>query len=54
MSHLVKDQILNQNQRSKSKEQEILLMMIIKNVEIVVPLKYLSNFWRSLEIPFFN
>ena len=24
------------------------------NVEIVVPLKYLSNFWRSLEIPLIN
>ena len=22
-----------------------------KNVEIAVPLKYLSNFWRTLEIP---
>ena len=25
-----------------------------KNVEIMVPLKYLSNFWRTLEIPFIN
>ena len=25
-----------------------------KNVEIVVPLKYLSNFWRTLEIPLIN
>ena len=23
----------------------------IKNVEIMVPLKYSSNFWRTLEIP---
>ena len=23
-------------------------MMEIKNVEIIVPLKYLSNFWRTL------
>ena len=22
------------------------------NVDITVPLKYLSNFWRTLEIPF--
>ena len=22
-----------------------------KDVEIIVPLKYLSNFWRTLEIP---
>ena len=22
-----------------------------KNVEIIVPLKYLSNFWRTLEMP---
>ena len=24
---------------------------VFKNVKIAVPLKYLSNFWRSLEIP---
>ena len=24
------------------------------NVEIAVPLKYLSNFWRTLEIPLIN
>ena len=23
----------------------------MKNVEIMVPLKYLSNFWRTLEMP---
>ena len=23
----------------------------MENVEIVVPLKYLSNFWRTLEMP---
>ena len=26
----------------------------IKNTKIVVPLKYLSNFWISLEIPLMN
>ena len=25
-----------------------------KNVEIMVPLKYLSNFWRNLEMPLIN
>ena len=25
-----------------------------KNVEIMVPLKYLSNFWRALEMPLIN
>ena len=25
-----------------------------KNVEIMVPLKYLSNFWRTSEIPLIN
>ena len=25
-----------------------------KNVEIIVPLKYLSNFWRTLEMPLTN
>ena len=27
---------------------------IFKNVKIAVPLKYLSNFWRSLEMPLIN
>ena len=27
---------------------------ILKNVTIAVPLKYLSNFWRSLETPLIN
>ena len=27
---------------------------VFKNVKIAVPLKYLSNFWRSLEIPLVN
>ena len=26
----------------------------IKNVEIILPLKYLSNFWRTLEMPLIN
>ena len=26
----------------------------VKNAKIVVPLKYLSNFWRSLEMPLIN
>ena len=25
-----------------------------KNVEIMVPLKYLSNFWRTVEMPLIN
>ena len=27
---------------------------IEKNLEIVVPLKYLSNFWKSLDMPLIN
>ena len=27
---------------------------VFKNVKIAVPLKHLSNFWRSLEIPLIN
>ena len=27
---------------------------VFKNVKIAVPLKYLSNFWRSLKMPFFK
>ena len=27
---------------------------VFKNVKIAVPLKYLSNFWRSLELPLIN
>ena len=26
----------------------------MKEVEIMIPLKYLSNFWRTLEIPLIN
>ena len=26
----------------------------IDNIETMIPLKYLSNFWRSLEIPLIN
>ena len=26
----------------------------VKNTKIAVPLKYLSNFWRSLEMPLIN
>ena len=26
----------------------------MKDVEIMVPLKYLSNFWRTLEMPLIN
>ena len=26
----------------------------VKNVEIMVPLKYLSNFWRTLDMPLIN
>ena len=26
----------------------------IENVKIMVPLKYLSNFWRTLEMPLIN
>ena len=35
----------------------MLIMMqinLVKKVEIVVPLKYLSNFWRSLDMPLIN
>ena len=28
--------------------------MVQKNVEMMLPLKYLSNFWRTLEIPLIN
>ena len=27
---------------------------VFKNVKIAVPLKYLSNFWRSLKMPLIN
>ena len=27
---------------------------VFKNVKIAIPLKYLSNFWRSLEMPLIN
>ena len=30
------------------------MMVMKKHVEIMVPLKYLSNFWRTLEMPLIN
>ena len=30
------------------------MMVIQKDVEIIVPLNYLSNFWRTLEMPLIN
>ena len=27
---------------------------ILRNIKIAVPLKYLSSFWRSLEMPLIN
>ena len=30
------------------------LQLIFGNAKIAVPLKYLSNFWRSLEMPLIN
>ena len=27
---------------------------VFKDVKVAVPIKYLSNFWRSLEIPLIN
>ena len=38
----------------KSKEQDKQEMAVQKNVEIVVPLKYISTFWRKLEITLIN
>ena len=35
-------------------QSKSLMMMVMKNAEIVVPLKYLSNFFRSLEMPLIN
>ena len=31
-----------------------MIMEYLKNVKIAVPLKYLSSFWRSLEMPLIN
>ena len=39
----LKQQILGQTENSS-----------LKDVEIMVPLKYLSNFWRTIEMPLIN
>ena len=31
-----------------------MLVIVFENVKIAVPLKYLRNFWRSLEMPLIN
>ena len=41
----------NQENRENTKQGNT---KIKKNLEIVVPLKYLSNFWRSLDMPLIN
>ena len=33
---------------------QLLILMAQKNVKIIVPLKYLSNFWRTLGMPLIN
>ena len=40
--------ILKQNITGKTNDDGII------NIEIMVPLKYLSNFWRTLEMPLIN
>ena len=47
----------NNNNSSFKFKQEITGVAIAegtKNVEITMPLKYLINFWRTLEIPLIN
>ena len=39
--------------KSKIKKNNM-IMVIEKNLEIVVPLKYISNFWGTLEMPLIN
>ena len=40
----------NLNSKWQDKQETV----VQKNVEIMVPLKYLSNFWRTLEMPLIN
>ena len=47
----------NNNSASLKLKQEILGQVEnsgIKDIEIMVPLKYLSNFWRTIEMPLIN
>ena len=56
------DQIINNNKTKTSKFFEYNAKIIGStssnnsrlNAEVVVPLKYLSNFWRSLDLPLIN
>ena len=42
------------NQVFRENQLPMIMMEYLKNTKIVVPLKYLSNFWRSLEMPLGN
>ena len=39
---------------SKSSDYKTKILKLEKNVEIAIPLKYLGNFWRGLDIPLIN
>ena len=48
--------VTNDNNAPHLNTKQVLLLILKKwnRVKIAVPLKYLSNFWRSLEIPLIN
>ena len=60
LSHYYRDQPIDNLADSESFKSKIKIIGKTpaasneKNVEIMVPLKYLSNFWRTLEIPLIN
>ena len=44
----------NADQKNAEKNTEQEKIKTKKNLEIIVPLKYLSSFWRTLDIPLIN
>ena len=50
---IITGKISNANQENSEKTEQK-NAKITKNLEIVVPFKYLSNFWRTVDIPIIN
>ena len=48
LNHLNKKQLLGKSANHNDGKR------FLKDAKVVVPLKYLSNFWRSLEMPLIN
>ena len=54
INHFTEANFITDSFKTEEKKVAKLATMAQKNVEIMVSLKYLSNFWRTLEMPLIN